>query len=82
MPSTQEINPSPLVFAVTPHASTNFPQEVRQLYVGVAGNVAVVNIDDTVVTFQNVNAGTSLGPFYIKRVSAIGTTSTGIVAFI
>ena len=82
MSSTKEINPSPLVFAVTPHASTNFPQEVRQLYVGVAGNVAVVNLDDTVVTFQNVNAGTSLGPFYIKRVNATGTTASAIVAFI
>ena len=82
MPSTQGINPSPLVFAVTPHASTNFPQEVRQLYVGVAGNVQVVNLDDTVVTFQSVNAGTSLGPFYIKRVNATGTTASAIVAFI
>ena len=82
MPSTQEINPSPLVFAVTPHASTNFPQEVRQLYVGVAGNVAVVNLDDTVVTFQNVNAGTSLGPFYIMGVNATGTTASAIGALI
>jgi hypothetical protein len=79
--STQDQSPSPLVFAVTPHASNNFSQEVRQLYVGTAGNVAVVNIDDSVVTFSNVNAGSTLGPFYIKRVNAVGTTASNIVAF-
>lgn len=78
----QDQSPSPLVFAVTPHASTNFAQEVRQLYVGTAGNVAVVNVDNTVVTFSNVNAGAIIGPFYIKRVNAIGTTASNIVAFI
>ena len=82
MPATQDTSPSPLIFAVTPHASTNFTQEVRQLYVGTAGNVAVVNLDNSVVTFNNLNAGTTIGPFYIKRVNAVGTTCTGIVAFI
>ena len=32
--STQDQSPSQLVFAVTPHASNNFAQEVRQLYIG------------------------------------------------
>ena len=82
MPSTQEINPSPLIINVTPHASTNFTQEVRQIYVGTAGNLAVVNLDNSVVVFQNLNAGTTIGPFYIKRVNASGTTCTGIVGFI
>lgn len=79
---TQDISPSPLVINVTPHASTNFTQEVRQIYVGTAGNLAVVNLDDSVVVFQNLNAGTTIGPFYIKRVNAVGTTCTGIVGFI
>lgn len=78
---TQDQSPSPLVFAVTPHASTNFTREVRQLYVGTAGNVAVVNSDDSTVTFSNVNAGSHLGPFYIKRVDAAGTTASNIVAY-
>lgn len=79
---TEDQSPSPLLFAVTPHASTNFAKEVRQLYVGTAGNVTVVNSDDSVVTFSNVNAGSTLGPFYIKRVNAIGTTASNIVAFV
>ena len=80
--ATENQSPSPLVFAVTPHASTNFASEVRQLYVGTAGNVTVVNIvDNSVVTFNNVSAGSTIGPFYIKRVNAIGTTASNIVAF-
>ncbi len=80
--ATQDQSPSPLVFAVTPHASNNFSQEVRQLYVGTAGNVTVVNaVDNSVTTFSNVNAGSHLGPFFIKRVNAVGTTASNIVAY-
>jgi len=79
---TQDTSPSPYVFAVVPHASLNFTQEVRQLYAGTAGDITVVNLDNTTVTFVGVNAGTTLGPFYIKRVNAVGTTCTSIVAFI
>lgn len=80
--ATQDQSPSQLVFAVTPHASNNFAQEVRQLYIGTAGNVAVVNIDNSVVVFKNVNAGSTIGPFYIKRVNAVNTTASDIVAFV
>lgn len=79
---TQDVSPSPLTFAVTPHNSTNFAQEVRQLYVGSSGTVSVVNVDNSVVQFVGLNAGSMIGPFYIKRVNSTGTTCTGIVAFV
>ena len=80
--TTQDTSPSPYVFAAVPSDTVNFTQEVRQLYTGTAGNITVVNQDNTTVTFVGVNAGTTLGPFYIKRIQATGTTCTSIVAFI
>lgn len=64
-------------FAITPHDSTNFTLDCRYIFCGAAGNVALVNIDDAVVTYA-VLAGA-----YIlcaaKRVNATGTTATGLV---
>lgn len=80
--TTQTTDPSPYVFTVTPSDSVNFTQEVRQLYCGTSGNVAIVNLDDSVATFVGVNAGTTIGPFYIKRINSTGTTCTGLLAFI
>ena len=79
---TQDLSPAPLIINITPSATVNLVQEVRQIYVGAAGNLAVVNLDDSVVVFQNLNAGTTIGPFYIKRVNVSGTTCTGIIGFI
>lgn len=65
-------------FAVTPHNATNFAAgEARYLFIGGAGTVTIVLIDDTTVQYT-VPAGQ-----YIlcccKRVNATGTTATGIV---
>jgi hypothetical protein len=66
--------------AVTPHDSTNFSSACRGLYVGGAGNVAVVFIGDgAAVTFSNVPAGTIL-PVSAIRVNSTNTTATNIVA--
>lgn len=74
--------PSDTLVAVTPHDSTNFTSIVRQLYVGVTGDVVVVTQAGVVITFKAVPAGASIGPFFIKRVNATGTTATNIVAFV
>lgn len=79
--STESTNPSYRVFPVTPSDSVNFTAEVRQLYVGSAGDVTVVNQDNSVCTFKNVLSGAVLGPFFLKRVNNTGTTSSNIVAF-
>jgi hypothetical protein len=64
--------------AVTPSDTVNFGQ-ARALYVGGAGNVAVVDLDGTAVTYVGVPAGTFL-PVQCKRVNATSTTATSIVA--
>ena len=66
--------------AVTPHASTNFTNGVsRGIYVGVAGNVAAVDVDGNVTVFTGATAGSIL-PIECKRINAISTTATNMVA--
>ncbi len=66
--------------AVTPNDSTDLANISRALWVGGAGNVAVMLADDTVaVTFVGVAAG-SLLPVRVKRVMATNTTATNLVA--
>ena len=65
--------------AVTPSDSTVLPT-TRGLWVGVAGNVAVVMSDDqNSITFVGVPAGSIL-PIQVTKVLATGTTATDIIA--
>lgn len=79
--STESVNPSPKVFSATPSDSVDFAKEVRQLYIGAAGDVTVMNQDGTTCTFKNVPAGSVIGPFYIRKLMSTGTTAGSIVAF-
>lgn len=74
--------PSSVLLSVVPHATTNLTSIARQLYVGVGGDVTVCTQNDVVLTFKNVGSGSTIGPFFIKRVNAIGTTATDMIAFV
>lgn len=67
--------------AVTPHDSTNFTDGVcRALWVGGAGNIAILaDGDSSAVTLAGVAAGTLL-PIRARRVNSTNTTATSIVA--
>lgn len=65
--------------AVTPSDANNLPWPAEVLYVGGAGDVAVVPITGSSVTFSAVPAGTQLR-IRCKQVLATGTTATNIVA--
>ena len=66
--------------AVTPNDSTDLAVTSRGIYVGGAGNLAVILDNDTsAVTFIGVLAG-SLLPIRARRVMATITTATSIVA--
>lgn len=76
--------PAANAIAVVPHASTDQTVYAKALYVGGAGDVTVIMVGDyatpgTPVTFSGVPAGTIL-PIQVRRVNAIGTTATLIVA--
>jgi hypothetical protein len=65
--------------AVTPHDTTQLATVSRGLYVGGAGNVAVLMASGQTVTFVGVAAGSVL-PIRVARVNSTNTTATNIVA--
>jgi len=64
-------------FAITPSDTINFTTPPREIVVGGAGTVAIVEQDDTVVSYTVV-AGQRITD-YCKRVNSTGTTATGLV---
>ncbi len=65
--------------AVTSSDDNDLATTARCLYIGGAGNVAVITAGGSTVTFVAVNAGSFL-PVRAARVLATGTTATSIVA--
>lgn len=77
--STDASSPAIAAEAVIPHASTNFPGgPARALYIGVSGDVVLITMQDQVVTFKAVPVG--ILPVQCKRVNAVNTTATDMVA--
>ena len=63
--------------AITKHDTTAYP-EMRALYVGVAGDVAVQHVAGTTVIYPNVPVG--ILPVAVVRVMSTGTGASGFVA--
>lgn len=82
IPPLPSIPPAPAVhlFAITPSDTMVFPTATRGLWIGGAGNVAIVALSDTgsPVTLTAVPAGTLL-QIAAQQVMATGTTATDIV---
>ena len=75
----QQTDPAVMFQAVTQSDSTVLAL-TRALFVGVAGNVAVVvGAGSAAVTFVGVPAGTII-PIRVRKVMATGTTASSIVA--
>lgn len=65
-------------FAVTPGDSTELDYVTRAIYVGGAGNLAVLTQGGQTVTFSNLPAG-SMIPIRARRVMATNTTATLLI---
>lgn len=68
--------------AVTPHDTNNLADYCSALFIGVAGDVALIPVgsaDETPVVFKNCAAGSIL-PVQARLVRATATTATNIVA--
>jgi hypothetical protein len=65
--------------AVTPSDSTDLLIVSRALFVGGAGNIAVVMASGAAVTFTGVLAGSIL-PIRVARVKSTSTTATNITS--
>lgn len=55
---------------ITPSATEELPFVVRDIRVGSAGDVVVVDSLGTEVTFTNCSAGEHLGPFFVRQVKS------------
>jgi hypothetical protein len=75
----QILNPSQDIQAVTPSDSAALPGLTRFLYIGVTGDVTVIDNNANTTLFKAVPAGGIL-PIAVTKVKATGTTATYIVA--
>lgn len=81
--------PSSKPVAITPSDVTDLTNSgIKSIYVGGAGNIAVIGLNDTTnggagtaVTFTAVPVGTTL-PVIPKKVLATGTTATNLVGYV
>lgn len=73
------LSPADAAAAVTPSDSAALPYASKRLWIGGAGNVSLVTVGGSAVTYQSVPAGTYL-QVRAQQVKATGTTATNIVA--
>ena len=71
-------SPAANFYAITPHDSNNETKAFRGLYIGVAGNVVIVTLGGTAITFKGAAAG-SVIPVRGLRVNSTNTTATDMV---
>ena len=74
-------NPAWDCVAITPSDSVAISSPCRGVYVGGAGNVAIVTPAGSVVTFANAVAGSIL-PVECVRINATNTTATNLVGLL
>lgn len=67
---------------ITASDTTVYSPALRQIRVGTAGDLTVVTDQDTSVLFKGCQAGEYIGPFFIKKVMATGSTAADLVGFI
>jgi hypothetical protein len=80
MSAPYEDRPSGMLRAVTPDNDDDLPDGItRGLYVGVAGNIGVVDATGGSATIVGAQAGQIL-PLKVRRVTVTNTTATDIVA--
>jgi hypothetical protein len=65
--------------AVTPNDNTDLAVASKRLWIGGAGNVALITVKGTTLTYTAVPAGTYL-MVRASRVKSTGTTASNIVA--
>ena len=66
---------------VIPSDSTDLPRETRGIYCGTGGDLHVLMIDDSEVTFKNL-AGEVIHGMRLKKIFATGTTATDIIGLL
>jgi hypothetical protein len=66
-------------FAITPADDADLPRATKAIYIGLAGDVALIPVrGDSPVIFRNLAAGSILD-VRVRAVLATGTTAGGVV---
>ena len=73
--------PAREAFAISPDDSAELDYVTRAIYVGGGGDLEVVMLGGTQVTFQNLPAGTVL-PCSIRQVRAQNTSATALIGLL
>lgn len=71
-------DPAVYAAAITPHDTNDLAYDIRAIYVGGAGDIALITTGGSAVTLSAVPAGSIL-PIRASRIKATGTTATLIV---
>lgn len=69
------------LLAVTPHDTNEIIDPTKAIFIGGAGNISIIAVDDTTSVTLAVQSGQIL-PIRAKIIRATGTTATGIVALL
>lgn len=80
--NTVNIAPAAKLTAITKSDSTVYSPLIRAIYVGVGGNINVVDSAGNTVLFVGVPQGSVLGPFAVSKVMSTSTTASSMVGFI
>ena len=79
--ATSNIAVAVSAFTITPSNTVNFAARARAIYVGVSGDITLVNSDGTTCVLVAVPQG-SIIPIECIRINATGTTATSLVGLV
>ncbi len=69
-------------FAITPSDSSELSAIIRQLYVGVTGDVKVISAGGSTITHVAVPAGAYISGLRIRKVLSTGTTASSLIGYV
>ncbi len=75
-------SPAVSMVAITPSDDTDLTTAVRSIYIGVGGDVCVIDTAGNTVTHVGAPQGGYIGPFHVARVKATGTTATSLIGYV
>ena len=80
--NTVNISPASKLVDIAKSDSTVYNPLIRAIYVGVAGDITVVDNEGNSVLFKAVPQGVVLGPFSVAKVMSTGTAASSLVGFV
>jgi hypothetical protein len=80
--NTTNIAPASKLVSITKSDSTVYSPLIRAIYVGVGGDINVVDNDGNTVLFVGVPQGSLLGPFALTKVMSTNTNAGSMIGFV